>query len=468
VCMCLRVRMCRGWKVVKASKPKSFWRFFSPRTIIEPGLHKFDGVGDFKGHRFHLRVDETGEGVLVIDASKMVFLNGTAVEYMKLALQNKTPDEVFKEFKNRYRKIDMEKIKKDYLQIKTKLLGLLKGKHEIELGIEFVPYDTRDLNLPAPFRMDIALTYKCQNKCIHCYNEPRAMKELNTTDWKRAIDRMLEVGIPHIVFTGGEPTLRDDLPELIAHSEANGQITGLITNGRRLSKPGYLKNLIKLGLDHVQITVESHNAATHNKIVMDKGAWEETIAGIKLALKEDVYVSTNTTIMSENKDEILETAKFLHGLGIRRFSCNSLIRAGAGKNVNGVTFDELRAILLKLKQFTGGNGLDFVWYTPTPYCELNPINLDLGIKNCTACTINLACEPNGDVLPCQSYYKPLGNILKDPWEKIWNNKICNNIRTRKDLPAKCKDCELLGLCGGGCPLSIQAGDYLCTDRYSST
>ena len=117
---------------------------------------------------------------------------------------------------------------------------------------------------------------------------------------------------------------------------------------------------------------------------------------------------------------------------------------------------------------TQSKGIDFIWYTPTPYCELNPINLDLGIRNCTACTINLACEPNGDVLPCQAYYKPLGNILKDPWEKIWQNPLCTEIRCRGHLPEKCKDCELLGLCGGGCPLSVEVGDYLCTEVFSST
>ena len=69
-----------------------------------------------------------------------------------------------------------------------------------------------------------------------------------------------ELGIPHIVFTGGEPTLRDDLPELIAHAEKNGQITGLNTNARRLSDPDYVEQLVEAGLDHVQITVESHDA----------------------------------------------------------------------------------------------------------------------------------------------------------------------------------------------------------------
>ncbi|UCG68330.1 MAG: radical SAM protein [Thermoplasmata archaeon] len=453
---------------MKESTSSFFKGLFTPKTLMAPGIYKFDGEGKFKGHRFHLRVDESNDGVLIIDASKMIYLNGTALEFAKHSIEGKSSDDVVRDFRKRYRKVDKDKIEGDYKMIRSKLLGLLRGKHEIELNIEFVPYDSRDLALPAPYRMDIALTYKCQNECIHCYNEERIVKELKTEEWMMAIDKMWEYGIPHIVFTGGEPTLRKDLPKLIAKSEENGQITGLITNGRKLSEPGYLKELTKLGLDHVQITVESHNAKTHDKIVKDEGAWEETIAGLKTAIKEDVYVSTNTTILEDNFDEILDTVKFLHEIGVKKISCNSLIRAGSGKRAKTVTFEELKSLLLEVKGFTDANDIDFVWYTPTPYCELNPINLDLGIRNCTACSINLACEPNGDVLPCQSYYEPLGNILSDPWDAIWQAPLCVEIRSRGHLPGKCEDCELLGLCGGGCPLSIKAGDYLCTEGFSST
>ena len=84
--------------------------------------------------------------------------------------------------------------------------------------------------------------------------------ELDTGQWKRILDQLWQLGIPHVVFTGGEPTLRDDLPELIAHAEHNGQITGMNTNGRRLADPAYLRPLVDAGLDHVQITLESHAA----------------------------------------------------------------------------------------------------------------------------------------------------------------------------------------------------------------
>ncbi len=106
--------------------------------------------------------------------------------------------------------------------------------HDLDLEV-IAPFSARP---SAPYRMDLALTYRCNNDCAHCYNaRPRDFAEMDTTSWKAVIDRAWEAGIPHIVFTGGEPTLRDDLPELVAHAESKGQITGLNTNGRRLSDP---------------------------------------------------------------------------------------------------------------------------------------------------------------------------------------------------------------------------------------
>ncbi len=110
----------------------------------------------------------------------------------------------------------------------------------------------------APYRMDLALTYRCNNDCPHCYNaRPRDYAELDTSRWKEILDRLWALGVPHIVFTGGEPTLRTDLADLIAHAESLGQITGLNTNARRLADPAYVRQLVDSGLDHLQITVES-------------------------------------------------------------------------------------------------------------------------------------------------------------------------------------------------------------------
>ncbi len=70
--------------------------------------------------------------------------------------------------------------------------------------------------------------------------------------------------------------------------------------------------------------------------------------------------------------------------------------------------------------------------------------------------LHLRLEPDGSVLPCQSYYQPLGSLLIDPWEKIWNHELAVSLRERRNLPIDCQACALLVECGGGCPLARQA------------
>ena len=106
--------------------------------------------------------------------------------------------------------------------------------------------------------MDLAITYRCNNDCAHCYNaRERDFPELTTDQWKNILDQLWELGVPHIVFTGGEATLRNDLPELInmQKTTARSQVS---TPMRAVCRIWIMyKQLVDAGLDHVQITVES-------------------------------------------------------------------------------------------------------------------------------------------------------------------------------------------------------------------
>ncbi len=92
-----------------------------------------------------------------------------------------------------------------------------------------------------------------------------------------------DAGIPHVVFTGGEATLRDDLRDLIAHAQALGMVSGLLTNGVRLADRDYLAGLQHAGLDYVQVTLESADPAVHNRMV-GADSFEQTVAGIRNCL----------------------------------------------------------------------------------------------------------------------------------------------------------------------------------------
>ncbi len=432
------------------------------------GVFRYDGKGTLAHHRFHLRVDSKQKGILIIDASHLIELNGTALDYVRCILEGRSEESMYRYMGHRYKGLGRATAAEHYARASTQLEQFIHGDRDVigTIGTDRPTIGADDF--PAPYRMDLALTYRCQNSCGHCYNEPREVVELDREQWLEVIDRTWELGIPHIVFTGGEPTLLPSLGDLIVRSEQHGQVTGLVTNGRNLRTPGYLGDLVTKGLDHVQITVLSYREEVHDRLCGSAGAWKETIEGLKAALGEDLYTSTNTTIMRSNHQDIEATMRFLISLGVKNIAFNGIIRSGKGTETEEVTYEELTALLTRLKLLADEAGVKMVWYTPTPYCELNPINLGLGIKQCTACSLNMAVEPDGAVLPCQSYYRSLGNILKDPWESIWDHELCKSIRKRSYLDQRCSGCESMDTCGGGCPLSREHGDYAGLERHSDT
>ncbi len=430
-----------------------------PSSANGPGLYHYEFQDGGERARVHLRLDADGSGLLMVNANRIIHLNPTAAFISQLILQKATQEQVVLAMTKAY-DVNQAQASADYAQIANKISELIKPDgacpiHDLEVDIT-PPFSTRPT---APYRMDLAITYRCNNDCSHCYNaRTRDYPELSTHDWQRILDKCWEIGIPHVVFTGGEPTLRNDLPELIAHAEKNGQITGLNTNGRRLANRQYVESLMDAGLDHVQVTLESHDPEIHDVMVGTRGAWKQTITGIRNVLETPLYVMTNTTMLTSNSASLAATLKYLAGLGVPTVGLNALIYSGRGAVINsGVPETELPPLLHTAREMTSRHNQRLIWYTPTQYCNFDPMQLELGVKGCTAALYNMCIEPNGDVIPCQSYYRALGNILKSPWKSIWNHELSTTLRERKNLPTRCTTCSLVSECGGGCPLVPRTG-----------
>lgn len=422
-----------------------------------PGLFHFVRQDGEEKSRVHLRLDANGEGTLIVNADRVMHLNPTAAFMACLILQGRTDSEIARLAARRYQ-ASARQIGSDLAAFHGQFNDLLRPDapcpiHVLDLETT-MPFTARP---SAPYRMDLALSYRCNNDCAHCYNaRERDFPELDTVAWKRILDRLWDLGVPHVVFTGGEPTLRPDLPELIAYAEKLGHITGLNTNGRRLSDDGFVKQLVDAGLDHVQITVESGTASVHNEMVRCNTAFAQTIHGLNNALASRLYVMTNTTMLRTNLDTLPSTLDFLADLGVPTVGLNALIYSGNGLTVGtGLAESELQPLLDLASARTAARGQRLIWYTPTQYCEFDPTQHNLGVKGCSAALYSMCIEPNGDVLPCQSYYEPLGSFLDDSWDSIWNHELAVSLRERRNLPGKCAGCSLLSACGGGCPLKAE-------------
>ncbi|MBI1792955.1 MAG: radical SAM protein [Chloroflexi bacterium] len=433
---------------------------FSPRPALNgpsSGLYHYTRTDEHEKSRVHLRIDPDESGTLIVNANRVMHLNPSAAFMAWLILEGKGDDEILKTCSKKW-KVESSLLRNDLSTFNLQLSELLRpdGACPIhELGLETtMPFSARP---SAPYRMDLAITYRCNNDCAHCYNaRERNFPELDTRHWKLILDKLWELGVPHIVFTGGEATLRNDLPELIAYAESKGQITGLNTNARRLSDEKYVQQLVDAGLDHVQITVESCDEQIHDQMMRAKGAFKQTIQGLKNVLNSKLYVMTNTTMLRTNVHKIPDTLDFLADLGVPTIGLNALIYSGHALTVGtGLKESELQPLLDIATRKTAERGQRLIWYTPTQYCQFDPTANNLGVKGCTAALYSMCIESNGNVLPCQSYYHPIGNMLADSWDSIWNHKLSVQLRERQNLPAKCETCPVVSECGGGCPLQFQ-------------
>ncbi|RLC62560.1 MAG: hypothetical protein DRI80_06060, partial [Chloroflexota bacterium] len=142
-----------------------------PPQPLPPGLHAYerrDGVGGRV--RLHLRVEPDGRGLLVINASRVLHLNQTAVEYARLILEGVPEETAVRTIRRRYR-VDAPTARADYRRLQERIEALITSDGSIcpIHGLDLERIDPFPVPLTAPYRMDLALTYRCNNACPHCY-----------------------------------------------------------------------------------------------------------------------------------------------------------------------------------------------------------------------------------------------------------------------------------------------------------
>jgi len=434
-----------------------------------------DGVmhATINGHRFHLRENENHHNLLWIDGRQPpLILDQTAGSFMRHVIEGmwlfqqgegdeseRVAEYVVDKAYRKYgrplalgkRRVTRQRIRADLDRFFGTVMCVAEGKCPAEMGLDSRVLDYA--NWRAPARMDLAVTYRCNLKCGKCYlPDTGAMQELPAEEWLRIYEILWNIGVPQVVVTGGEPTLRPDIISLV--SQADEFVTGLVTNGTKLEE--LAAQLRDASLDYVQVTIESSNPGIHDEMTGVSGSHALTVGGIRKAMAVGLRVVTNTTLTACNAPSFTETVRWLHeALGVKHVACNTLICSGRGitcKAENGLSDEDLKRYLESACEEASRLGLDFQWYSPTCYVTgVNPLDLGFGVKACSAAAHNMTIQPDGSVLPCQSWPETVGNILKDPWDSIWSHPTCVKLRQGK-APEECQGCAYEESCSGGCPL----------------
>lgn len=343
--------------------------------------------------------------------------------------------------------------------------ALYRGDMPVNGTVSSEPFSFPFTRLPV--LGEIALTYRCNNACRFCYagcggqsgrpvsagsvsNHP----ERSTADDRRIIDIFAdEAKIPFFSFTGGEPTLREDLEALVEYAYRRRLITNLVTNGTLIDETR-ARGLKKAGLGSAQVSIEGPNAEIHEFLAGRKGAFSETIAGIAALQKAGIPTQTNTTITRGNLHVIQRMPAFLASLGVSRFAMNLFIPTIPGEETDRlfVAYEEIGPYVDAVAKEAKKLGMTFYWYSPTPFCNYNPIARGFGNKSCAAADGLLSVAPDASVLPCSSWDEPIGNLLRQNFRELWFSETARFYKEKHFAPAPCRACDSFTACQGACPL----------------
>lgn len=339
---------------------------------------------------------------------------------------------------------------------------------------------------PGNYHITLYVTDRCNEECKHCAIELFKRPDLPISDWIRIADN-IEDGLRQqgrhavYIYFGGEPTVRKDLRELIAHCGKNGYFQALATNGL-LFNDEYARFCADNGMSHVFISLDSANPEKAASIRGVKRAGDLAKRAIDNAQRHGLFVVVNFVAMKQNIDELEEMKALIESWGAAPYM-RAVIKTGTAAQYwdeVGLSREEYlrfhdfkyrHAVEAVRKGYAGTLPIFDIWdWTPfmdEPQSDAERTALEWGV-GCQACRTISGVDVNGDFFPC--YYPTqlkLGNLLEQRFEDIMRSPTFMDIRDRKKTSGKCTSCHHLDLCGGGCGVhaECETGDFFASVPY---
>ncbi len=319
------------------------------------------------------------------------------------------------------------------------------------------------------------MTRRCNLKCVHCYAQAETDKgvdPISTEQAKAMIDDLASYGAPVMLFSGGEPTIRRDMPELASYATSKGMRAVISTNGTLIDRP-MARQLKEVGLSYVGVSLDG-GEEVHDHFRGVKGAFRRALEGLDYCREEGIKVGLRFTINKRNAIEVPKIFTILRERGIPRVCFYHLVYAGRGTELinEDLNHQETRAlvdlIMDKTREcFDAGDPKEVLTvdnHADGPYVWMRLLREDpkraeevfqlLQFNEGNSSGRGIGCISwNGDVSADQFWrHHVFGNVLQRPFSQIWDDPSIELLHKLKDkkpwVKGRCAKCRFLNICGG--------------------
>ncbi len=330
-------------------------------------------------------------------------------------------------------------------------------------------------NLSAPLVVQVEITERCPNKCIHCYNYWRHTgysgpcgATLDASQIDCIMDEIERSRVFEIVITGGEPLLNKRGMYRILDRVERGQVTYTTINSTLLGLTEADAERLS-GYRHLRVVLTSimgPTAKIHDRISGHVGSFQQTVDGVKLLNRARIPVAANMVVSQLNKKYINQTAAFCKSAGIKIFNATRAVSPMNCPDFSPYALDmaEFRQYLSELGDAGRANDIPVGVLTVYPLCGVRDVRkhyMTAG-RRCSAGVTVAVISATGEVRACAHVQESVGSIFSESLPVLWDKLI--PWRNGSLLPATCRDCRALAICGGGCRVDAQVvNGSLCSE-----
>ncbi len=312
----------------------------------------------------------------------------------------------------------------------------------------------------------VELTQRCNHACLHCYNvwygrqvKPYPRGELNTEGTLHLLAKALDETLcTHVTLTGGEPLLREDLPEILAFLRERHVRVTMISNGH-LCDESKVRSLVQSGVSLFELPLLSHQMEVHDEMSGCRGAWQAVLSALTRIRKQRGQVVVSFVATRRNISDLPKVIRLAYAFGARGLMLNRFNPGGRGREHMEEllpTVDQVRQALETAEEAVKEFDFPISCSIPIQPCLIDTSRYPhLGFGYCAAGSERAyyTLDPLGNLRPCNHSDLILGNLLEEPFSNLITPERMAGFTCA--MPEYCQDCSLRVECQGGCKASAQ-------------